>query len=136
MTAYISPVGYKLLNFLFTTNLFVSYSVWLVKYYSLSLVFIDCQFVFCRPIYHVSKLLLYRTVRVLWGQESGVIRKYLIEGPVNYTLATSVNLMMTLALCRGVVLLRTMHWIHWERPLNSAIECSSLALSFSEVVVA
>ena len=48
----------------------------------------------------------------------GVIREDLIKGPVNYTLATSVNLMIPLALCRGVILLRTMHWIHWELPVE------------------
>ena len=52
------------------------------------------------------------------------------------TFATSTNLTMTLALCCAVVLLSTMHWIHCERPLKSAIERSSFGVSLSDVTVA
>ena len=46
------------------------------------------------------------------------------------TLATLTNLTMISDLCWGVVLLSTMHCIHCDKPLNRAMERSSLGFSF------
>ena len=53
-----------------------------------------------------------------------------------FTLATLTNLTMTSALCWGVVLLSTIHWIHWESPLKRAMERSSLGLSLMDPDIA
>ena len=47
------------------------------------------------------------------------------------TFETSTNLVMTSALCLGVCLLRIIHCIHSDSPLNRPMERSNLRLSFS-----